>query len=87
VNEKLSNYFQLAWGLIRMPQFFKWMSKKNVEPILVSVVDLRFAKLASFFVQESQLIHETLKISTVQIASDKNYSKCVFCGCVVRLVM
>jgi hypothetical protein len=33
--------FKLAWGLIRMPQVFKWMSKKNIEPTLVSVVDLR----------------------------------------------
>jgi hypothetical protein len=33
---------QLAWGLIRMPQFFKWTSRKNVEPVLVSVVDLRY---------------------------------------------
>ena len=24
-----------------MPQFFKWMSRKNVEPTLVSVVDLK----------------------------------------------
>ena len=32
--------FQLAWGLIKVPQIIKWKSGKSISPILVSVVDI-----------------------------------------------